>query len=454
MTNLFTYLLELNMALVVLFVAYKIFFERDKNFVVRRIYLMGVIVLPFLLPLLPATLRMPVSEMSMLTINLEGVTVLAQGTGAEAGSSVSFAKITLAVYMLILAFGLIKLLIQLASIIRAIASSRRMEIRGSLVLANPRFHASSFFNYIFVDPAAMRENSFEHILDHENIHKREWHSIDRILVELFVMINWFNPVAWMFRKSVIENLEYLADSAVLRSGTDPVKYQLSILNQYIGSASISNQFSSQIKNRINMLNKDYKLGSSWKLALIFPLVFLAFFIVSCTEKDAGVRAEELSPNTALEAEASEQILANRKSADAIEGQVFYVVEEMPGFGEGDFAMNFRKYIAQNLRYPKEAAEHGVTGKIFIRFVVSNTGEVLIPSADILADIEQKPLDEVVVATYRTLEKGQEKPEQKYIELLKDEVIRVVSSSPEWIPGKQRGKAVNVMFTFPVTFALQ
>jgi len=416
---------------------------------------MGVIVLPFLLPLMPASLRMPVSEIAPLSVNLEGVTIFASGTVQETGSSISFLQISLGIYLLILAFGLIKLLIQLGSILRAIYISEQMEVKGSPVLANPDFHASSFFSYIFIDPASIQDDSFDHIMEHEIIHKREWHSIDRILVELFVMINWFNPVAWMFRRSVIQNLEYLADSAVLRKGTDPMKYQLSILNQYIGSASISNQFSSQIKNRIKMLNKDYKLGSSWKLILIFPLVFFAFLIVSCSDKDTSVTAEELSPDSALEAEASEQIIANQNfSADEIDGQIFYVVEEMPEFGEGDFVMNFRKYIAQNLRYPKEAAENGVTGKIIIRFVVSTTGELLIPSAELVADMEQKPLDEVVVVTYRTLEKDQEKPDQKYVDLLREEVIRVVRESPEWTPGKQRGIAVNVMYTFPVTFTLQ
>jgi beta-lactamase regulating signal transducer with metallopeptidase domain len=455
MSNLFAYLLELNIALVVLFAAYKIFFEKDKNFAIRRIYLLGVIVLPFLLPLMPSSLRMPVQEITPISMNLEDVTIFASGTVQETDSALSFAQIAFGVYLAILAFGLIKLLIQLGGILRAVYTSEKIQLKGSPVLANPKFHASSFFSYVFVDPEAVEDESFDHILEHENIHRREWHSIDRILGELFVMINWFNPVAWMFRKSVIQNLEYLADSAVLREGTDPTQYQLSILNQYIGSASISNQFSSQIKNRINMLNKDYKLGSSWKLILIFPLVFFAFFIVSCTDKDAGVKAEELSPDTALEAEASEQILAN-KTADAeeLDGEIFYVVEEMPGFGEGDPVMNFRKYIATNLRYPKEAAENGVTGKIFIRFVVSETGKVVIPSLEQLAEVDQKPIEDVFVVAYRTVEKDQEKPDEKYIDLLKEEVIRVVSESPDWTPGKQRGKPVKVMYTFPVNFILQ
>jgi hypothetical protein len=61
---------------------------------------------------------------------------------------------------------------------------------------------------------------------------------------------------------------------------------------------------------------------------------------------------------------------------------------------------------------------------------------------------------VVVVAYRTLEKDQEEPDQKYIDMLKSEVVRVISGSPQWEPGKQRGQAVNVIFTFPVTFTLQ
>ena len=82
------------------------------------------------------------------------------------------------------------------------------------------------------------------------------------------------------------------------------------------------------------------------------------------------------------------------------------------------------------------------------------GKVVIPEKEALAEIEGKPLGEVVVAAYRKVNDDAEEPEEKYIQMFKDEVKRVVLSSPDWTPGKQRGKAVNVMFTFPVTFILQ
>jgi hypothetical protein len=328
MNNLFAYLVELNISLMILFVAYKLFFEKDSNFTVRRIYLLGVVLLPLVLPLMPDSMRMPLGQMAPISINLEGVTILGTGEAQEGAASISFTSVLLLIYLVILGLGICKVLLQLARIAHAIVHSKRFEVEGITLIASKSLHASSFFAYIFIDPKAAEEDSFSHILDHENIHRREWHSIDRVLVEIFVMINWFNPVAWMFRRSVIENLEYLADSAVLRKGTDPNKYQLSILNQYIGSASISNQFSSQIKNRIKMLNRNYKLGSRWKLALLLPLTALAFFVVSCTDKEATIN----------DIEAPEDIVA-----DAPEMEVFMVVEEMPKFNGGDPAAECRSH---------------------------------------------------------------------------------------------------------------
>lgn len=193
-----------------------------------------------------------------------------------------------------------------------------------------------------------------------------------------------------------------------------------------------------------MLNRDYKLGSGWKLAILFPLIFIALVIVSCTETDdsqaAASMPEDETPIAAISPE--------------LEGGLFTVVEDMPTFNGGDAAVEFRKYIAQNVRYPKEAAENGVTGKIFIHFVVTKEGKVVVPDEETMARMEGKSLDEVVVVAYRSLKEGGEIPEGQYIQMLKDEVIRVVSSSPDWKPGKQHGKAVNVSYTFPVNFALQ
>ena len=108
-----------------------------------------------------------------------------------------------------------------------------------------------------------------------------------------------------------------------------------------------------------------------------------------------------------------------------EDEVFYIVEDMPTFNGGDPATEFRKYVAQNLRYPEIAAENGISGRVIVQFVVNKVGAVI--DANIARGVDPA---------------------------LDKEALRVVMSSPKWTPGKQRGKAVKVMFTFPINFVLQ
>jgi protein TonB len=108
-----------------------------------------------------------------------------------------------------------------------------------------------------------------------------------------------------------------------------------------------------------------------------------------------------------------------------EEEVFYIVEDMPTFNGGDPATEFRKYIAENLRYPEIAAENGISGRVIVQFAVSSKGKIV---------------DAVVVVPIDPA--------------LDKEAVRVVLSSPPWTPGKQRGRAVKVLYTFPINFVLQ
>lgn len=131
----------------------------------------------------------------------------------------------------------------------------------------------------------------------------------------------------------------------------------------------------------------------------------------------------------VEADASTEFqftgFADDMNEEFQEEEVFYIVEDMPTFNGGDPALEFRKYIAQNLRYPEIAAENGISGRVIVQFAVNNKGRIV---------------DAVVVAGVDPA--------------LDKEAIRVVMSSPAWTPGKQRGKPVKVLFTFPINFVLQ
>ena len=109
--------------------------------------------------------------------------------------------------------------------------------------------------------------------------------------------------------------------------------------------------------------------------------------------------------------------------EAAEEEVFVIVEDMPRF-KGKSQDAFRQWIAQNLQYPQVAADNNISGTVIVQFAINSKGEVV--------DVR------VVRGVHPALDK---------------EAKRVIESSPKWSPGRQRGKAVKVQFTFPINFVL-
>jgi protein TonB len=103
-------------------------------------------------------------------------------------------------------------------------------------------------------------------------------------------------------------------------------------------------------------------------------------------------------------------------------EFFMVVENMPEFPGGDLGL--MKYIRKHVKYPPIAKEYNITGKVYVSFIVDKTGSV------------------TNVKIVRGVDKN-----------LDAEALRVVKSLPKYKPGKQRGKAVRVMFTIPINFTL-
>ena len=134
-----------------------------------------------------------------------------------------------------------------------------------------------------------------------------------------------------------------------------------------------------------------------------------------SELDNIVNGKDTEPERVFEIEEEEE--------EEVE-PVFFVVEDMPRFNGGDADL-FRNYVANNLQYPQIALENGISGKVIVQFTVDTHGDVV---------------DAVV---FRGVDPALDK-----------EALRVVRSSPKWTPGKQRGKPVNVRFTYPIIFVLQ
>lgn len=142
------------------------------------------------------------------------------------------------------------------------------------------------------------------------------------------------------------------------------------------------------------------------------------------DNNVEIEDEALFEDTEADQETQVEIVEFESDEEEAEQEVFFVVEDMPTF-QGKDKDYFRTYIQKNLRYPTIAAENGISGRVYVQFVVNKRGEV------------------TNVRVVRGVDPSLDK-----------EAVRVIKSSPKWGAGKQRGQAVSVGFTFPIVFQLQ
>jgi len=130
---------------------------------------------------------------------------------------------------------------------------------------------------------------------------------------------------------------------------------------------------------------------------------------------------EFDENTAME----EYIFVpdDEEEEEVEEKHIFLVVENMPEYPGGEAAMY--KFIGANIEYPRMAKESGISGRVFVTFVVERDGSV--------TDVQ----------ILRGIGGGCD-----------EEAIRVIEAMPKWSPGKQRGKPVRVQYRMPIKFTLQ
>ncbi len=137
---------------------------------------------------------------------------------------------------------------------------------------------SSFLRYVFLNPERYDEDTFHQIVEHEQIHVAQRHSIDLILVELVLIFQWFNPFAWLYRRAVEHNLEYLTDAAILKAGQDTEDYQMNLVKVAVpnyASGLVTSYNQSFLERRILMMGaRRSSTRSSWRYVALTPLLVL------------------------------------------------------------------------------------------------------------------------------------------------------------------------------------
>ena len=162
----------------------------------------------------------------------------------------------------------------------------------------------SFFNYIVLDAQAHNEEELEMIILHEQAHASQHHSVDMFLVHFVLILQWFNPLAWLYKNAVVQNLEYLADATTANQLENRKNYQLALVKvaaPKLVPALAHSFYQSFIKKRIVMLNKQSSSEfRKWKILLIVPVLgaFMWSFNVKEKIKYTSEKALSTTENTA------------------------------------------------------------------------------------------------------------------------------------------------------------
>ena len=191
----------------------------------------------------------------------------------------------------------------------------------------------SYFNSIVYNSSLYSEAELESILEHEKVHSSQNHTIDVLITRFFCVVFWFHPLMWLYKKAILQNLEFIADSEASKKLSDKKAYQLTLLKitTQENCVVLTNHFyQSLIKKRIVMLNKNQSNKRNyWKYALVLPLLgaFLFFFQVEIVAQEKAAPKQETKPEQ-IELKAVE---TNRNNTAKIDGDSLKIVSknEMP-----------------------------------------------------------------------------------------------------------------------------
>ena len=201
------------------------------------------------------------------------------------------------VYALGIILMILKLLYSFKNIFKLIIEEKSKKSKKSTNLTNPnsdnfyistqtQYANSSFFNLIFIDDTNLSEHEIRQILEHEKWHIRLYHSCDLLFVEILKIAFWFNPILWLYQRSLSEVHEYEVDSRMIQTHNPQVYAQLLLKLAIAPQLAMTHQFSRKpLTDRIHFLFTKQKSTPMKRLAYLSILPILgAFFMAFSVEK--------------------------------------------------------------------------------------------------------------------------------------------------------------------------
>ena len=312
MENFFFYILKSSLILTLFYSVYNFFLKKDTFFTINRHFLLVGIGCSLTLPFIEFT---TIEFVEQPVFNFLHDHTINPTTPTEQSTSIDWWLIIFTIYCIITMILLGRFIFQLRSLYKLYIKSNNTQQDGFNILHTPEDIAPfSFFSFIFFNPSNHTVKELEIILKHEKIHAKQYHTLDILLINLLIIFQWMNPFCWFYKKSIQQNLEFIADQEAILDLPSKKEYQLALLkvsstNYY----SITNNFyQSLIKKRIVMLNKKKSNHQNlWKLTIILPLLCLFLWGFNTRTEVQFIKHETIDESISFPSNSLEKIHPNK-----------------------------------------------------------------------------------------------------------------------------------------------
>ncbi|MFD1314095.1 M56 family metallopeptidase [Namhaeicola litoreus] len=333
--ELLVYLGKSSIILSLFYLVYILFLEKETFFNGIRVYFwLGTL----------ATFILPLVEIKR-TVFVDKITVpISEGfyyQTAVTHNTLDLNGILMTIYFMGLVSLLFILAIRLISLFSLIAKEKKNKLENYfLIKTNKEVSPFSFFKYIVTGNQKFDENEFGQILFHEKVHAKEWHSLDVLMANIVSIIFWFNPFAWLYKKQIQKNLEFIADAHTISSLKNKKDYPYLLLKSVpTKSYGLTTQFyDSTIKKRITMLHKTRsKKVNQWKFLTVLPLLILFLFTMNI---------KTVAQNKTAPLSVQEELFIEIITKDFTKSQLSSLKEQLNSKGI-EFKFGKLKYNSQN-----------------------------------------------------------------------------------------------------------
>lgn len=388
------YIIQVSIYSLVMWLLYVTFLRNKAMHAFNRAYLLAAVILPIVLPfaVLPEVWLQQIGLSSTISYTLPEMLV-SSGVSMRSTTGFSWASIFIYSYIAVATVLFVVQIIKLQKLLVVIRKSEKEQQGNYILLKNTDYGPGSWGKYIFL-PGSEQD---EAIIAHEYAHIKYKHTADILFLSLMQIVFWPNIFISFIRKELIQVHEFQADSSVDMNGDDYSKLLLSSVFSTC-TLPLSHSFIIHpIKRRIMMLQNKHRPNRALRVLTILSLVAFvgaATAFQSCEQKQAEV-----------------QVITQKEMSK---------LTKMP-----ECEVPLVEFYMQEVKYPKEAKEQNIEGKVVVKFVVNENGEAV----------------SIAVAT------------KDANPVLAQAALDAMKKMPSWTPGEINGAPVSVEMYMPFVFKM-